>query len=378
MKVIVAPDSFKNNLTAAEVADWIAKGIQRADPSIGIRKIPMADGGEGTVAALTSATSGSIVATEVTGPLGEKTPSFLGLLGHGRTAVIEIAAAAGLGLVPLNQRNPLVTTTIGVGELIRAALDANCGRIIIGLGGSATNDGGIGMARALGVRFFAGDGRELPVQGGRYLEMIEAIDCRGLDRRLHGVELWVACDVKNPLVGPEGATRVYGPQKGATPEMVETLERGMAHYADLLQRSFNQDIPSVPGSGAAGGLGAGLMAYAGAKLKPGIELIADACQFEEELREADLLITGEGRTDGQTAYGKVPVGLAQIAQRHGVPVVCLSGGLGPGYEVIYQHGIDAAFSNVTNAMPLKSAMESSGPMLEETAYAIMRLIRRFR
>lgn len=376
MKIVVAPDSFKGSLSALEAANYIEAGIIEASGNIEVVKIPAADGGEGTVEALIMGAGGNIIRKTVTGPLNNKIDSFFGILGDGTTAVIEMAAAAGLTLIPADKRNPLDATTYGVGELILAAVDRGCNRIIVGLGGSATNDGGMGMAQAFGVEFTDREGNLLG-QGGRFLADISSIDVSKIDKRLSGVEIVAACDVKNPLFGPEGASHVYGPQKGAFPEMVKFLDEGMENYANCIERDLGTSIANIPGSGAAGGLGGGLIAFTGAVLRPGIDIVIETCKFEGVVKDADLLITGEGRTDFQTAYGKVPVGLAAIAKKYEVPVVCLSGGLGNGFEEVYGCGIDSAFSIINNAMPLQEAIANAGELLTQSAYALTRLILKF-
>lgn len=376
MKIVVAPDSFKGNMTAVQVANHIERGIMLADPDITVYKIPVADGGEGTVEAMVTATNGKIVETSVKGPLMEDIDSFFGILGDGKTAVIEMAAASGLTLVPPEKRNPLETTTFGVGQLILAALDRGCTNIIIGLGGSSTNDGGMGMAQALGAVFYDNSGNVLGM-GGKYICQAERLDVSGLDSRLKKVKITAACDVRNPLTGPNGATAVYGPQKGATPEMVRILDAGLEKYSRLLEETYGRKIAGIPGSGAAGGLGAGLLAFTGAVMRSGIKIVLEICNAEEYIKNSDLVITGEGKTDAQTAYGKVPAGIAALASKHGVPVICLSGALGDDYEEIYKCGIDAAFSNVMDAMTLDEAMERSGKFLEKSAHSIIRLLLRF-
>lgn len=319
------------------------------------------------------ATKGEIIKKKVTGPLGYEIDSYFGILGNTKTAVIEMAAAAGLNLVPEDKRNPLNTTTYGVGELIKAAIDYGCNKIILGLGGSATNDGGIGMAEALGVKFYDKNGKKLnPI--GKSLMEINYIDKSNMDTRLNNIEIVAACDVNNPLYGFEGAAYVYAPQKGATQEIVEFLDKGLKNYADQIKRQFSIDISNIPGSGAAGGLGGGLIAFLNAKLKSGINIVMEHCNFENEIKDADLLITGEGKTDVQTAYGKAIIGVASIASKYNVPVICLSGALGEGYEKIYEFGITAAFSDINNAMTLKTAMENTETMLIQTSYSLIRLI----
>lgn len=372
MRIVVAPDSFKGSMTAARVAGAMARGIRRALPGAEVVEVPMADGGEGTVQSLVDATGGRVVPATVTGPLGEPVAAFYGLLGDGVTAVIEMASASGLPLVPPERRNPLVTTTRGTGELIRAALDAGCRRFIIGIGGSATNDGGAGLAAALGARLLRADGTPVGPGGGGLAEL-DRIDAAGLDPRLAGCTFTVACDVDNPLCGPRGASAVFGPQKGATPEMVAVLDRNLARYADLLLRDLGRDVRDVPGAGAAGGLGAGLLAFLGATLRRGVEIVVEATGLAEKLAGASLCLTGEGRTDFQTAHGKTPMGVAQAARRHGVPVICLSGGLGQGYERVYEVGIDACLSMVPGPMRLEEAMARGEELMEAAAERAVRL-----
>ncbi len=339
LKVIIAPDSFKGSLTAPEIADAIEKGIKSVSPSAITIKLPMADGGEGTVICLVNATGGRILKKWVKGPLGEEVEASYGILGDGTTAVIEMAEASGLPLVLMEKRNPMITTTYGTGELIKAALDSGCRKIIIGIGGSATNDGGVGMAQALGVRFLDDKGREIGFGGGE-LKKIAKIDISGLDKRIKDTEILVASDVKNPLCGPNGASYVYGPQKGATPEMVKELDEGLSHLADVIKRDLGKDIKDVPGAGAAGGLGAGLMAFLNAKLRPGIELVMEALRFEEKVKDATLVITGEGKIDRQTAYGKVPVGVAKVSKKYGVPVLAIGALVEEEPEFFKPYGID--------------------------------------
>ena len=319
MKVIIAPDSFKGNLTAVEVANHIEKGVLSAGPDIIVRKIPVADGGEGTVDAMITGAGGNKVHTRVNGPLMDEIDSFFGVLGDGKTAVIEMATASGLTLVPPGKMNPLETTTYGVGQLILAALDMGCSKIIIGLGGSSTNDGGMGMAQALGAVFYDENMKPLGI-GGKYTGLVRSVDLSMLDRRLSSTNVIAACDVSNPLCGPNGASAVFGPQKGATPEMVKFLDSSLLNYGSVLEGVTGKKIVSVPGSGAAGGLGAGLLAFAGAVMKPGIEIVLDSCDAENHIMDSDLVITGEGKTDAQTAFGKVPAGIASLRPS----ITCLS------------------------------------------------------
>jgi glycerate kinase len=370
--VVIAPDSFKGSLSAVEVADAIATGIRRTGLPLVPVTVPMADGGEGTVEAVLSATGGRRRVVRAEGPLGDPVDAAYGILPDGRTAVIETAAASGLPLVPADRRNPLLASSYGTGQLIRDALDQGCRRLMIGVGGSATNDGGMGMAQALGVRFLDEEGRELG-RGGAELERIAAIDCGGLDPRLAEAEIRVLCDVTNPLCGPEGASAVFGPQKGATPEMVERLDRGLARYAERIAVFLGRRVADVPGAGAAGGLAAGLLAFGRAELVPGVRVIMELVGLEQKVRGAALVITGEGRTDGQSARGKVPSGVGAVAAKCGVPAVCLSGGIGEGADLLYAHGITAMFSIANRPLSLDEAMRDAARLLAEAAENAVRL-----
>ena len=373
MKVVIAPDSYKGCLSALEVAKAMERGVLSVFPSAEVRKIPIADGGEGTVAALVTATNGQLRQTEVTDPLGNKIIAHWGVLGDGRTAVIEMAAASGLPLVPKEKRDPRVTTTYGTGELIKAALADGLAKIIIGIGGSATNDGGTGMARALGVRFLDAAGQEVAAGGGSLAEICQ-IDTTGLDPRLKNTEIVVACDVDNPLCGTRGASAVFGPQKGATPEMVQQLDAGLAKYASCARQATGRDVAEKAGAGAAGGLGAGLMFFTPAQLKPGVEIVLDAVGFSDIVRDADFVITGEGRTDFQTAFGKAPVGVAKVAKTHGAPVFCISGGLGDGAEDVLAQGIDAVMSICDRPLSLEECMAAGAQLIEPAAARLCRIV----
>ena len=339
MKIVVAPDSFKGSLTAIEVSDAIEQGIREVFPEAEIVKIPMADGGDGTVQCLVNATGGEILREKVTGPLGGEVLASYGILGDKKTAVIEMAEASGLTLVPENQRNPLITTTYGTGQLIKAALDQGCRKMIIGIGGSATNDGGTGMLQALGVKLLNQEGKEVSFGGGE-LKKIFRIDTKYLDNRLSKTKVLIASDVSNPLCGPQGASRIYGPQKGATPEIIEELDKSLSYFAELIKRDLNKDVKDIPGAGAAGGLGASLMAFLNAELRPGIEIMIEIVKLEQAIKDADLVITGEGKIDSQTIYGKAPIGVAKIAKKYKVPVMAIAVILGEGADIVYQHGID--------------------------------------
>ncbi|MED3946927.1 glycerate kinase [Priestia aryabhattai] len=374
MKIVIAPDSFKESLTALHVCEAVEKGIKAHFPDVEISKVPMADGGEGTVQSLVDATGGDIIQARVTGPLGKEVEAFYGILGDGNTAVIEMAAASGLHHVPVDKRNPLITTTRGTGELILKALDHKVKHIIIGIGGSATNDGGTGMAKALGAKLLDANGAEIK-EGGGSLAQLASIDLTNLDSRLAEVKVEVACDVDNPLTGETGASAVFGPQKGATPDMVKQLDLNLAHYAAIVGKEMGIHIQSIPGAGAAGGLGGGLLAFLSAELKPGVDIVIKATQLESYIKNADLVITGEGRIDGQTIYGKTPIGVAKTAKKHSVPVIAIAGSIGAGSEAVYEHGISALFSVVPGAVSLQEALEKADENIERTAKNVASVIR---
>lgn len=373
MIFVVAPDSFKGSLSAVAVANAMEQGILSIFPEAQVRKVPIADGGEGTVEALVTATGGQMISERVLGPLGTPVQAFWGILGDGETAVIEMAAASGLTLVPPDQRNPRHTTTYGTGQLMKAALNQGIRKLVIGIGGSATNDGGVGMAQALGIKFLDAAGKELPF-GGSALSNLSTIDMTDADPRLAEATILVACDVDNPLCGEKGASAVYGPQKGATREMITELDAALNHYARIACEITGKDIANHPGAGAAGGLGAGLLFFTNAQLKPGVEIVLNATNFADIVKQADLLITGEGCTDFQTAFGKAPVGVAKIAKHANVPAVCLSGGLGNGYQSVTQHGIDALMSIVPRPMTLNECIESAADLIQEATSRLCRLI----
>ncbi|MYM60012.1 glycerate kinase [Vibrio sp. OCN044] len=366
MKIVIAPDSYKESLTAMEVATAIEQGFKKVMPNAEYIKLPMADGGEGTVQSLVDATNGSILTAKVTGPLGETVEGFYGLLGDGSTAVIEMAAASGLHLVNPDERNPMLTTTFGTGELIKQALDSGVTHIILGIGGSATNDGGMGMAQALGARFYDKSGADLGYGGGALSELAR-IDLSGLDKRLKDVTLEVACDVDNPLCGPKGASHVFGPQKGATPEMVEQLDTNLAHFADVIRQTTGREVNNQAGAGAAGGLGAALLGLLNAKLRAGINIVTDFVKLEQEVRDATLVITGEGRIDSQTIYGKTPIGVARIAKKYHLPVIGIAGSVSKDCHVVYEHGIDAVYSVVLGATDLPTALKEAKSNIEISA-----------
>ena len=374
VKIIIAPDSFKGSLTARQAADAIERGVRRVTPDADIISIPMADGGEGTVRALVDAIGGRLILVRVTGPLGEPVAATYGILGDGTTAVIEMAEAAGLHLVGA-MPDPLHATTRGVGELILDALDHGAERIIVGLGGSATNDGGAGMAQALGVRLFDADGCNLP-GGGAALADLDRIDCTGLDPRVTRTPIILASDVTNPLTGPDGASAVFGPQKGATPAMVERLDRALAHYAAVVRRDTGRSVDATPGSGAAGGLGAGFLAFTDATMRSGIDLVIETVGLKERAVCADYCFTGEGRIDGQTQYGKTPMGVAR-AMHEAAPacrVIALAGSIGEDAEQLNALGFAAVFGIQSGAVCLQEALAGASRNLERTAEQVMRLL----
>jgi glycerate kinase len=373
IRFLIACDSFKGSASSKQVGEAIREGILRVMPSAQVEVVPVADGGEGTVQALVDATGGRLVTVTVTNPIGEKVEATFGILGDGQTAVIEMAAASGLTLIPPEKRNPWVTTTYGTGELIKAALEHGCRKIIIGIGGSATNDAGAGMAQALGVKLLDEDGNQIGFGGGE-LGRLRRIDMSGLDKRASEAEFIVACDVDNPLTGERGASYVYAPQKGATPEMLPKLDSNLRHFAEIVRQQLGIDVEHVPGAGAAGGLGAGLMAFLKAKLKRGTEIVFELVKLEEKIASADIVITGEGQIDAQTVFGKTPIGVAKLAKRYGKPVIAIAGSIGEGAESVHSHGIDAIFSIINRPMPLEQAMRNVEALLTSAGEQLARLI----
>ncbi|EKK5267004.1 glycerate kinase [Cronobacter dublinensis] len=373
-KIVIAPDSFKESLSAMDVATAIEAGFREIYPQATYVRLPMADGGEGTVEAMVAATGGHIVQVPVTGPLGNRVEGFYGVLGDGETAVIEMAAASGLHLVPPAQRDPRITTSFGTGELILAALDSGVKTIIIGIGGSATNDGGAGMMQALGARFLDSQQRGL-LPGGASLASLEHIEMSGLDPRLAHTTFTVACDVDNPLCGAKGASAIFGPQKGATPEMVAQLDAALRRFGTTLEAVTGKSIISAPGAGAAGGMGAALLGMLNAQLRPGIDIVTQTLGLAQAVRDADLVITGEGRLDSQSIHGKTPVGVARVAKQFQRPVVAIAGSLTPDYQVVHEHGIDAAFSVLDRIVTLEEALDDAARNLRVTARNVAALWR---
>lgn len=373
MRIVIAPDSYKGSLSAVEVANAMEKGALAVFPHAEIIKVPIADGGEGTIDALLAATNGHKLYETVRGPVGRNVRAQWGILGDDKTAVIEMSAASGITLVSQDELDPLKATTYGTGQLIKAALDRGLRKIVIGIGGSATNDGGAGMAKSLGVRFLDKWAKDVP-EGGVGLKDLADIDITGLDKRLAETNILVACDVDNPLCGEKGASAVYGPQKGSTPMMVKILDQALHNYANIAARVCGKNILNYAGAGAAGGLGAGLLLFTKANIRPGIEVVLEAGNFAAKVKNADLVITGEGNTDCQTAYGKAPIGVAKIAKQFNVPVICLSGGLGQGYQAVLEAGIDGVMSIVPKPMTLTECITAAKPLLTEATIRLCKLI----
>lgn len=374
MNILIAPDSFKESLNAKEVSLNIKKGLKKSKLKCNIEILPMADGGEGTVESLVDATDGKIINTEVTGPLGNKIEAFFGVLGNDTTAVIEMAAASGLPLLTEEQKNPEKTTTYGTGELIEEALDYGCNEIIIGIGGSATNDLGVGMAQALGANFKDKDGNEISF-GGQELSKITKINLRNLDKRISKTDIKVACDVDNPLYGNKGAAYIYGPQKGASKEQIKRLDDGLKSSAKVIKKDLNKEIDYMPGAGAAGGLGGGLVAFLEAELRPGIEIVIEASKIHEKLKEdIDLVITGEGRLDNQTVHGKTPIGVARAAKEYNIPVIAICGCIGNNANEVLKHGIDSYFSILNSPTTFKEAKEMTPSLIENLSLNLGNLI----
>ena len=374
MKIVIAPDSFKDSLSAQSVADAIALGLADVWPDAQLIKCPMADGGEGTVESILAACEGELRRTKVRGPLGATVDAAWGWLPHNHTAIIEMAEASGLQLVPPGKRDACVSSTFGTGELIRAALDSGAQRVILAIGGSATNDGGAGAMQALGVRLLDAQGQTL-APGGLALAQLDHIDLSNIDPRLAEVRFDIAADVTNPLCGPHGASVIFGPQKGASPEQVQQLDNALGHFAELCADALGRDVKDEPGTGAAGGLGFSATAFLGAQFLAGVEVVAELVGLVEAVQGADLVLTGEGRFDAQTLRGKTPFGVARIARQHGVPVIVIAGTLGEGYQALYEHGIDAAFALASGPMTLEQACVEAPRLLRDRAGDIARVWR---
>ena len=371
--IVLAPDSFKESMTAKEVCEAMERGIRKANSQIRCIHVPMADGGEGTMQSLVDATGGRVYSKEVVGPLGNNVVAEYGILGNGEIGVIEMASASGIHLVDSEKRNPLITTTFGTGQLIKACLDKGVKKLLIGIGGSATNDGGAGFIQALGGRLLDENGDDLSYGGGA-LAKLHTIDLSNLDERLKYVSVEVACDVNNPLCGKEGASYVFGPQKGATREMIEILDQNLSHYAEVIKEQLGKDVISKAGAGAAGGLGAGLMAFLDVKLKSGIEMVIEYANLEEKVRDADMVWIGEGSIDFQTQYGKTPLGVAMIAKKYNKPVIALAGRVGNDIDVLYDKGIDAIFGIMRGVTSIEEALVKGPENVEKTSENIIRLL----
>lgn len=373
MKFILAPDSFKESMTAKEACISMENGIRKVFKDATCIHVPMADGGEGTVDALIESTNGNLHEVEVTAPLGNKVKAKFGILGDRKTAVIEMAEASGIHLVKLEDRNPLLTTTFGTGELIKYALDMNIERIIIGLGGSATNDGGVGMLQALGASFKDSDGKEIAFGGG-VLKDLCTIDLSGFDKRIYDVKIEVACDVKNPLTGENGASFVFGAQKGGNKETLEELDSNLKHYAEVVKRDMGKEIDKVEGAGAAGGLGAALIGFCNGKLESGIDLVIKHSNLEDKVRKADFVFTGEGSIDFQTKFGKTPIGVAKIAKKYNIPVIAFGGRIGEGIDELYSLGIDSVIGITPGVISLDEALSKGKENLEISTENVVRIL----
>ncbi|KEI00690.1 glycerate kinase [Clostridium botulinum] len=373
MRFVLAPDSFKESMTAKEAAEAMERGIKKVMPSAECIKVPMADGGEGTVQSLVDATNGKFIEVEVTGPDCNKVKAIYGILGDGKTAVIEMASASGIHLIKNEKRNPLYTTTYGTGELIKSALDKGVQNILIGIGGSATNDGGAGMLEALGAKFYDKEGNELAF-GGAALEKLYKFDLSGFDSRIEDINIEVACDVNNPLTGKNGASYIFGPQKGATHDMVERLDDALSNYAKIIKKQLDIDVDNIPGAGAAGGLGAGLMAFLNADLKKGIELVIKYTKLEEKIQGASYVFTGEGSVDSQTVFGKTPFGVATVAKKFNVPVIAFAGRIGDGVSELYDHGINSIIGILQGSVSLEKALKDGSKNIEKTSENIVRIL----
>ncbi len=374
MKVVIAPQSFKGSISALDAAKAMEEGVRRVVSDAETVLVPVADGGDGTLETLVEATNGAIRSATVTGPIGKPVMAEWGALGDGETAMIEMARTSGLALLSLDERDPLRATTYGLGEVIHAALDAGFRSFIVGIGGSATNDAGAGMAQALGIRLLDEVGNDLP-PGGAALAGLHHVDTSGLDARAAEAQFSVACDVSNPLTGPEGASAVYGPQKGATPEILTQLDAALKNFAVVVERDIGTSINDVPGSGAAGGLGGGMMAFLGGSLRAGVDIVLDQVGLDDKLDGADLVITGEGQLDFQTVYNKAPIGVAWRAKERGIPVVAVSGSLGQGFEDVHVEGIDAVSSIVCAPMSLEEASTRAGELIADAVAEAMRFMK---
>ena len=373
---VLAPDSFKDSATGKEICEAMEKGILRVFPKSTVQHVPMADGGEGSTEAVVDATGGEYIQKVVQGPLEEKVEATFGIHGDGKTAVIEMAEASGLQLLTPEERNPLYTTSYGTGELIRHCLDEGMKNIILCIGGSATNDGGVGMAQALGYQFKDKDGNEIR-RGGKYLKDIASIDTSNVHEHLASCEVLVASDVDNPLTGPEGAAAVFGPQKGATPEMVKELDEGLKHLEKMIEKNLGKSVGHIPGAGAAGGLGAGLLAFTEAKLERGVEIIVEATRLKEKVKDADVVFTGEGQIDFQTKYGKTPMGVVTAVKEvnEKAKVIAISGSIGEDVETLYDLGFDGIFGTIASPGELDKVLKNTLENVSRVTEAVCRILK---
>ena len=373
MKIVIAPQAFKGSLSALNVANAVQEGIRRIFPDAQILICPVADGGDGTLETLVESSGGKIMEANVTDPIGKPIAAQWGAMGDGNTAVIEMARTSGLALLTLEERDPLNATTYGLGEIIVSALNRGFRKFIVGIGGSATNDAGAGMAQALGIKLIDREGRNVPF-GGAALQNLSSIETSSLDQRVLESNFQIACDVNNPLTGPEGASAVYGPQKGATEENVRRLDSALGVFAEVAKRDLGKDISNLEGAGAAGGLGAGMIAFIEGHLRAGVDIVLDTVNLAEKLEYADLVITGEGSIDFQTVYNKAPIGVARMAKERGIPTIGISGMLGENYQIVHDHGIDAALSITNGPISLEKALRNAPSLISEAVEESLRLI----
>ena len=373
MKIVIAPQAFKGSISAMEVSKAIQEGVINVFPDSEIILCPVADGGDGTLETLVASTGGSINETTVTGPIGNPVRALWGAMGDQKPAVIEMARPSGLALLTLDERDPLNATTMGLGEIILSALDAGFRDFIIGIGGSATNDAGAGMAQALGIRLLDKTNTEISV-GGAALQNLRTIDISKLDNRILNSDFQVACDVNNPLTGPEGAAAIYGPQKGASKQQIDILDKALSNLSSIIKKDIGKEVSEIPGAGAAGGLGAGIMAFMDGNLRTGVDIVLDKVGLDSLLDSADLVITGEGGLDFQTVYDKAPIGVAKMAQKKQIPTIAISGMLGKDFHVVHAHGIEAAVSLTNGPMSLEEASNNAYNLIKECAEESLRLI----
>lgn len=374
MKIVIAPQAYKGSITALGVAIAAEKGILKVFPEAEVLICPVADGGDGTLETLVEGSGGEINETNVTGPIGERLDASWGAMGDGKTAVIEMARSSGLALLSLDERDPLNSTTFGLGEVILQALDRGFRNFIVGIGGSATNDAGAGMAQALGVNLLDEKGKQLP-PGGAALDKLSEIDLSGIDSRIRDCDFQIACDVNNPLTGPEGASAVYGPQKGATPDNVKQLDKALGKFSDVVKSQLDRDVENIPGAGAAGGLGAGMIAFLDGQLRAGVDIVLDTVELKTKMEGAKLVITGEGGMDFQTVYNKAPIGVARLASEMDIPCFGISGMLGENYQVVHDYGLESALSIVSGPMTLEEASANAATLIENSVEEALRLVR---